>query len=786
MANETTVKIKYEPDTASLAAASNAAGKAIEQGISKATPDVKININTQAIDVASNAIQSIHNRMQMLPNISKTAENQITKSFEKVGQAMNKLESGKMSPEKFQKTFDNMVQYANESVTKAENQLQGKKIKGPKVEVSEVDTKPAENALMSAFANIGKVLGGKVMMNMAKGMLDSISGIGAEIGQLQINLSSMLGSDQIGEDAFNYLSQLAMKIPGEVTDIIPAYNALVNRGIYPTEQAMGSLSQFALSQGKDIARLSEAIAAAQMNNFMRLRQFGVIAQKNGDKLIMNFRGQRTEIKNNEQAIFDYIQSLGNLPGMAEAAAKKMRTLKGQQDKINDSINMMKYTVYKELEKTLVPIFEKMGDIVDNIRKWVEANPQLATTITVVVIATLALVGAVIALTGAIAVLETIGAPVIAIIALIMLYIGALVFVVWDLYNGLTNGNSYILAAIDAFLEWAGVSWTVQDAIDWITKTLNDMITYFQEVVLPIWEQVWNVLAEIVGAILDWLGGYIGACINIWVGLFTGNIPKAKQGFVSLAKGIASIFLKIGAAAAKLVSYILRIFSKGIAKLANMAKDIPFVGDAMAGLSSFVDSGADAVEGFSLDMGSMGDDWSFGTQVEENRAKNAGKERFKWPGGKKPGKGGLPTGGGGSGKDGKGGKGGKGKKHAGGGDDKDALDKATIIAIEGIEDVLKKMGYSLEKEIKRADLFMAQREAMKEMMMTKDKTGIIDTYNTIREKRQQEQGDIDNSNVTQDITIYLNGDKNTNNSKFNIKKSTTLEDILNINRKVTGG
>lgn len=845
--NETVVKVRFEPDTASLNASASEAGKAIEAGIGKASPDVKINLNTQAIDVASNAIQSIHDRMQMLPNISKTAENQMTRAFEKVGEAMNKLETGKISGDKFNQIFDNMVQYANEAVIKAENKLKGTPIKlppieipeidtskidkikakleaafghlrppkmpdiqevekssetakqkmerymkngvvkGPKIVVDDVDTAPAENALMSAFTAIGQVIGGKFMINMAKGMWKEIDSVGSKILDLKIQLEGMLGDDQ-GNSSFNYLSELASQVPGDVGDMITAYKSLVNQGIYPTENAMKSLTTFAISQGHDVERLSQAITSAQMGQFMRLKAFGVQVNKNGNKLTMSFRGQTKTINNTKQAITDYMASLGELPGMAELAEKRMATLTGMQDKFRDSMNLIKFTIYEQLNKTLAPLFEKFNKIVDGIQKWVEVNPQLATTIAVVVMATLALTGAIIVLTGAIAVLETVGAPIIAVIAAIMLVIGSLVFVIWDLYNGIANGNSYILWAIDSFLEWAGVSWTVQDAIDWITQTLDEMITFFNDTVLPIWEIVWSAMSDIVSETLDWIGGYIGVCIDIWVGLFTGNIPKATQGFVSLAKGIASIFVKIGAAAAKLVAYILRIFAKGVAQMADMVKDVPILGDAMAGLANFSNRGADNIEGFSLAMDDWGDENSFGSQVRENRSANSGKKRQQKPRGSDKKSSGLGTGPGGTGtgKNG-GGKngGGKGKnKGKGNGEDKDALDKATIIAIEGIEDVLKKMGFSLEKKIDKADIFQAQKNAMLEMMMSKDKTGILDNYYKFKEINGKSL--TNNSDYSRGTVNVFMGSSQVSTNKLNIKSNSTLEDVMNIGKKVNGG
>ena len=815
---ETVVKVRYEPDTASLNASASEAGKAIEVGIGKASPNVKINLNSQAIDVASNAIQSVHDRMKMLPNISKTAENQMTRAFEKVGEAMNKLETGKISSDKFNQIFDNMVQYANEAVIKAENAIKGKTIqgpkvktpdsetqkdaettkqkierymkngvvKGPKVVIDEVDTNPFESAMTSAFEAIGQVVGGKFMIGLAKGIWNNISEVGAKILDLKIQLQGMLG-DIDGEGAFNFLAEMAGRVPGDVKDMVEAYRNLVNQGIYPTEKAFENLTTFAASQGKEVAHLSQAVTSASLGHFVMMKQYGVQMSKNGNKIIASFRGQTTTIANTKEAITNYMASLGELPGMAELAAKRMATLTGMQDKFKDSMNLIKADIYEQINNSLAPLFEKFNKIVDSIQKWVEANPQLATTITVVVTATLALTGAIILLTGAIAVLETIGAPVIAVIVAIMAVIGALVFIVWDLYNGIANGNSYILWAIDSFLEWAGVSWTVQDAIDWITQTLDDMITFFNDTVLPTWEIVWSVMADIVSGILDWLGGYIGAAIEFWVGLFTGNIPRAAAGFAALAKGVGAIFAKIGQAAAKLVAYIIRIFANLWTKMAEKTKGIPIIGDMFAGAAGMANSGANSIEGYSNDLGAYYDANNFGTQVNRNRANNSGKSRFQKPKGNTNKNSGIKDRAGGSGAGNGSGKngGGKGKdKGKGNGEDKDAVDKATILAIEGIEDILKKMGYSLEKKIDKADWFLAQKNAMLEMTMSKDKTGILDNYYRFKEITGKSL--TNNSDSSRNIMNFYIGGSQVSGNKLNIKSNNTLEDIMNIGKKVNGG
>lgn len=801
--NETVYKVKYEPDKESLRGLGEAAKGTIEKSLGKAKPNVDLKLNTKHIEKAASEVDKLYDRFRSMPNATAAMEKSLGKAFDRVAKLQEQLEKGALNPKKFQDLANKNLNYVNNMINKSEKMtkglnffgenpqekinryLQSGLIKAPPIKIDDVDVSGAESKLMTAFSKLGQLAASKFLIDFAKNILGKIGEVGSKLLDQQIQLGGMLGSSEAAEATFNFLSDLAAKVPGDVSDMITAYNALVNRGIYPTEEAMKNLTTFATSQGQDVARLSEAITSAQQGQFVRLKAFGVGVQKNGNKLIVSFRGQKKEIQNTSQAITDYVASLGGLPGMAEAAEKRMNTLVGAQDKFRDSMNLIKFEIYKRLDAVLEPLFAKFNNIVDAIQKWVEKNPELATAITVVVAGTMALVGAIGLVTAAIAVLNTVSAPWLAIIAVIAAAIGALVFIVWDLWSGLTTGDSYILAAIDSFLEWAGVSYTVQDAIDWITKTLDDMISFFQNTVLPVWEAVWDALAVVAGYVMDWLGGYIGAAIDFWVGLFTGNIPKAKQGFTNLAKGIGAVFARIGQAAAKLVAYIIRIFANMWAKLAEKTKGIPIIGDMFAGASGIGNSWADSIEGYSDDLGSFADDNSFATQGAQNRSNASGKDRFRMPGGgDKEKKSGLVDreGGPGGGNTG-GGKGKNAGKKAGSGEDKDAVDKATIVAIEGIEDILKKMGYSLTKEIERADLFGAQKKAITEMLTSKDKTGVMDVFNTMRSGLA---GNTTNNNSSQRVNINMPNGQRVDSNKLQIKSSSTLNDIWNVGAKVNGG
>lgn len=116
--------------------------------------------------------------------------------------------------------------------------------------------------------------------------------------------------------------------------------------------------------------------------------------------------------------------------------------------------------------------------------------------------------------------------------------------------------------------------------------------------------------------------------------------------------------------------------------------------------------------------------------------------------------------------------GGGSKNTGGGSKKahsgkdTAIDKASITAIRGIQKVLQDMGYSLESEIRRADLFKAQREALKAIeaeRQRKNLSPIISLYNTITNRPEKSSGS------TQNVNININA--------HGVSKDTKLKDLL---------
>lgn len=71
--------------------------------------------------------------------------------------------------------------------------------------------------------------------------------------------------------------------------------------------SLTNLGDIASSQGKPISQAVEAFNDAITGEFERLKEFGIVAKSNGDKVALTFRGQTVEVKKTSEGIGDYLK-----------------------------------------------------------------------------------------------------------------------------------------------------------------------------------------------------------------------------------------------------------------------------------------------------------------------------------------------------------------------------------------------------------------------------------------------------------------------------------------------
>lgn len=170
-----------------------------------------------------------------------------------------------------------------------------------------------------------------------------------EFAKYEAVLRNTFQSQKKANEAMKMLQQLAADTPSSLQEWTEAFIKLVNRGIKPTNQELVSMGDFAASQGKSVDQLIEAILDAMTGENERLKEFGIKASKNGETTRFTFRGITTEVRNTEDAIKDYLLSLGKIEGITGSMAVQMEELEGIRSNLGDSIDAFMNKVGKKLE-----------------------------------------------------------------------------------------------------------------------------------------------------------------------------------------------------------------------------------------------------------------------------------------------------------------------------------------------------------------------------------------------------------------------------------------------------
>ncbi|QYS89062.1 hypothetical protein [Flavobacterium davisii] len=188
-------------------------------------------------------------------------------------------------------------------------------------------------------------------LNNIKGLIASVFAVGAimsfgnkvvearaEYEKFNAVLTNTFQSDKVGAAALNMLTDFATKTPFQLNELTGSFVKLVNRGFNPTANELTKLGDLASSQGKGFDQLTEAMLDAQTGEFERLKEFGIKASKNGDKVMLSFKGVTKEVKNNESAIRDALMQYGEMTGVAGSMNAISQTLGGKISNLADQWN----------------------------------------------------------------------------------------------------------------------------------------------------------------------------------------------------------------------------------------------------------------------------------------------------------------------------------------------------------------------------------------------------------------------------------------------------------------
>lgn len=198
----------------------------------------------------------------------------------------------------------------------------------------------AKDASLSITSTISKIT------TAAKG---AVAGFGlVELGRNVINaqrefdvlnaqLVTATGSMGDASAALKQLQVFAKETPYGLSQAVEGFAKLKSLGLTPSIDSLESFGNTASAMGKDLMQMIEAVADASTFEFERLKEFGIKASQQKDKVAFTFQGITTEVAKNAKEIEQYLLRIGEVQ-FAGAMATRMATLDGAISSLGDSWN----------------------------------------------------------------------------------------------------------------------------------------------------------------------------------------------------------------------------------------------------------------------------------------------------------------------------------------------------------------------------------------------------------------------------------------------------------------
>lgn len=165
----------------------------------------------------------------------------------------------------------------------------------------------------------------------------------AKFQKLEASLKTVTGSSTGAQAVFASLQEFAAKTPYSLEEVTQAFITLKSRGLTPSMEALTAYGNTASAMGKGLDQMIEAVADAATGEFERLKEFGIVARSEGDKVSVTFRGVTETISKNASDIEAYLRRIGQVQ-FAGAMAEQSATLGGALSNLGDEWDQLMSTI----------------------------------------------------------------------------------------------------------------------------------------------------------------------------------------------------------------------------------------------------------------------------------------------------------------------------------------------------------------------------------------------------------------------------------------------------------
>ena len=228
------------------------------------------------------------------------------------------------------------------------------------------------NSVDAAFTRVAAVAAGLATVFGGVFVRDLIS-VNKEFQSLKASLITFTGSVENADGAFRILQDFTQKTPFSLREVVSSFNILVAQGIRPTEAQLISFADIAGGTSKSIEQFAEAVADATVNEFERLKEFGIRASKEGNELTLSIGNFTKKINNDSDSILAALSEIGQLQ-FAGGAARQAETLGGSITNLRDSFDGLLFAIGE------AGFAGELSKATQTLTKMISGNDDLASSI----------------------------------------------------------------------------------------------------------------------------------------------------------------------------------------------------------------------------------------------------------------------------------------------------------------------------------------------------------------------------------------------------------------------
>lgn len=198
-----------------------------------------------------------------------------------------------------------------------------------------------------AMVGTAVVAGGAATLGAGYAGAKSVIATGAQFESYRATLKVIEGTGEKADKAMAWVTKFAKTTPYEVDQVMEAFVRLRAYGIDPTDGTLRALGDTSSAMQKDLMAAVEMMADAQTGEFERLKEFGIRASQQGDRVTFSYnRAGRDMTVTSKKTAAEIRRTLLGIfnGGFAGAMDEQSRTWNGMTSNLGDTWTAFKRKV----------------------------------------------------------------------------------------------------------------------------------------------------------------------------------------------------------------------------------------------------------------------------------------------------------------------------------------------------------------------------------------------------------------------------------------------------------